>query len=130
MSLVPLAAGIAALLLAGVAIFQFALALGAPLGAYAWGGRHAGALPDRLRVGSGLSALILLALAAIVLIRGGIIYPAWQGAMGVAVWVVFLFMVVNTFANLRSESVGERRVMAPLTAAIAILLGFVQISAA
>lgn len=130
MALPQTAALIAALLLACVAVFQAALALGAPLGGYAWGGRHPGVLPARLRRGSAISAVVLIALAAIALIRGGLIYPEWQRQMVIAVWVIVLFMVINTLGNSRSKSVGERRVMTPLTALIGALLIYVQVSAA
>lgn len=128
MGLPQLAALLAALLMFGVAIFQVALAMRAPYGAYAWGGKAKGVLPERLRRGSGLAAVLLVAMACLVLIRGGLIYPQWQPAMVVAVWMIFLLMVMNTFANLHSLSAEERRVMAPLTAAIAVLLAVLQLS--
>lgn len=130
MTFTQIAALLAAVLLAGVAVFQAALALGAPYGAFAWGGKAQGALPERLRRGSALAAVFLVAMAAIVLVRGGLIYPQWQRAMVIAVWVIFLFMVVNTFANLKSASAVERRVMAPLTAVVALLLAYLQLTAA
>ncbi|HET9880007.1 MAG TPA: hypothetical protein VFQ81_11990 [Candidatus Limnocylindria bacterium] len=43
---------IGTVLLAVIAMFQLALAAGAPLGAMAWGGGHPGVLPPRLRVAS------------------------------------------------------------------------------
>ena len=44
-------------LLALLAVFQLALALGAPLGHFAWGGAHR-VLPRRLRIGSLVSIVI------------------------------------------------------------------------
>ena len=121
-----IAAWIAAILMTAVAMFQVALALGAPLGAYAWGGQNRGVLPPRLQLGSAISAPILLALAIMVLIRAGVVYPAWSEAMAWPVWIVFLFMVMNTFANFRSDSAEERRVMTPITAVLAVLVGYVS----
>ena len=120
-----LAAWIAAVLITGVAVFQLALALGAPLGAYAWGGGHRGVLPPRLQLGSALSAPLLLGFAIMVLIRAGVVYPAWSAAMTWPVWILFMFMVLNTVANSRSPSPEERRTMTPLTAALALLVGYV-----
>lgn len=125
---VTLAASAAAILLLAVAVFQLALALGAPLGAYAWGGENEGVLPRRLRIGSAISAPLLVAMAAIVLIAAGLLLPEWQAEMSWAVWMIFLFMVINTAGNFRSASRGERRVMAPLTLVIAVLLLVVQLS--
>jgi hypothetical protein len=58
-------ARLAAAGLVGVAVFQAALAAGAPWGAAAWGGRHAGTLPAQLRVGSAVSAAALSGLALV-----------------------------------------------------------------
>ncbi len=126
---VALAAEIAAILFAGLAIFQAALALGAPLAAYAWGGAHEGVLPDRLRMGSALSAPLLVALGAMVLVRARVIYPDWSGELSIAIWVVFLFLVINTSANFRSQSARERRVMFPLALILTLLVGYVALNA-
>lgn len=128
MTLLAPAAGLAALLLIGVALLQLALASGAPWGAYAWGGEHTGTLPQRLRIGSALSAPLLLFMALVVLVRGRLIWPEAAGEMDWAVWLIALFMVINTAANRRSKSAEERRVMGPLTALIAILLVVVQLN--
>ena len=52
----PLATLAAAVLLVGLAAFHAALALGAPWGAYAWGGETEGPLPPRQQLGSTLIA--------------------------------------------------------------------------
>lgn len=52
----PFALGLT-VVLALLALFQIALALGAPLGRFAWGGQHR-VLPPRLRVGSAVSVLV------------------------------------------------------------------------
>ncbi|RUT32591.1 hypothetical protein EMQ25_05415 [Arsenicitalea aurantiaca] len=119
MPLPAAAALLSSLLLVGLAGFQLVLALGAPYGAWAWGGRHEGALPERLRLGSALSAPLLLGMAIILGIRGGILYPQWQLAMLPAAWIVFLFLITSAFANLRSASPRERRTMGPLSLVLA-----------
>ncbi|MFC7766021.1 hypothetical protein [Leucobacter soli] len=55
-------------ILGALAVFQLALAFGAPAGRFAWGGRHR-VLPTGLRVGSGLSILLYAGLAAVLLAR-------------------------------------------------------------
>jgi hypothetical protein len=125
-----LAGLVAALLLCAIAVFQIALALGAPLGAYAWGGEHPGVLPRRLRTGSAVSAPLLLAMAVIVATSAGLILPEWRRDLSWATWLIFLFMVINTGANWRSKSRQERRLMTPVTLVIAALLLVVQFSAA
>jgi len=54
-----------------VAAFQAALAFGAPLGAAAQGGTNPGRLPDALRVVAGVSTVVWLFAALLVLSRGG-----------------------------------------------------------
>ncbi len=128
MTAVGVAALVAAVLLVGLAVFQSALALGAPLGRYAWGGRHQGALPPRLQLGSALAVPLLLGMAMIVMIRARLIYPDLATRMAWPNWAVFLYLVINLFANLRSESRDERRVMAPLALVLAVLVAYVAIS--
>ncbi|MCI0679398.1 MAG: hypothetical protein L0Z63_10210 [Actinobacteria bacterium] len=50
---------IAVVLLGVVTLFQLALAAGAPWGVAAWGGRHPGVLPTRLRIASVVVALVV-----------------------------------------------------------------------
>ena len=55
-----------------LAVFQLALALGAPLGHFAWGGQHR-VLPGRLRIGSLVSIVIYAIIAVLALDRAGLI---------------------------------------------------------
>lgn len=55
----------------GLAAFQAALALGAPLARASWGGVHEGKLPKGLRIASGVAVGVHLLAALIVLGRGG-----------------------------------------------------------
>lgn len=104
-----------------LAVFQIALACGAPLGAYAWGGQHAGSLPKKLRIASILSVLIYALLALILLSRASVIelFPASFSAP--AAWVVFGYLTLGTVMNLISRSRKERAVMTPIAAVLAVL---------
>lgn len=122
------AAIVAAVLLTGVAAVQLALVLGAPWGDHVYGGRAEtdnGRLPPRYRAMSAAAVPILLLSAAIVLSRADVV--PWfdhDGWVATAVWVVFGYLVLNTFANLASTSRVERIGMGSLTviAAIATLV--------
>ncbi|MEI3868726.1 hypothetical protein V6S02_16710 [Microbacterium sp. CCNWLW134] len=104
--------------------FQLALAAGAPLGHFAWGGQHR-VLPTRLRVGSVVSILIY---AVIVLI-------AWSpvGAIGlfprvvseVGMWVVFGYFALGIVMNALSRSRPERFTMTPVCVVLAVLSFFI-----
>jgi hypothetical protein len=124
------AAVLAALLFVGMAAFQASLALGAPLGAHVLGGRHPGALPNRLRAFSAIAAAILVGGALVILARAGAI--GWPvGAMGLlapASWLIAAFLVLNTLGNLASKSRLERTVFAATTAALAVLSAYVALS--
>ncbi|SFZ81860.1 hypothetical protein SAMN02983003_0737 [Devosia enhydra] len=125
MTLAAGAALLASLLLIGLAGFHAALAMGAPWGAYAWGGQHKGALPQRLQWGSAASVPVVLGMAVVLLIRTGLLHPQLSAAMEWAVWAIFLYLVLNAVANWRSESEQERRVMGPLATGLALLVAIV-----
>jgi hypothetical protein len=106
--------------LALLAVFQLALALGAPLGRYAWGGQHR-VLPPRLRVGSVVSILIyaLIALIAWTRVRAIGLFP--DGFSDVAMWVVFAYFVLGIVMNAISRSKPERNAMVPVTIVLSVL---------
>lgn len=120
----------AAILFLGMAAFQVALALGAPLGEHVLGGRSAGTLPTRLRVASALAAVILTGAAVIVLARSAVIgWPVEAvGLLAPACWVIAGYMALNTLGNLKSTSRLERTLFAAATADLAILCGYVALT--
>jgi hypothetical protein len=125
------AALVATGLFAALAAFQATLAAGAPLGAHVLGGRYPEALPPRLRVVSAIAAILLVAFAWVVLARAGVLgWPVGlAGLLVPAVWVIAGFLVVNTLGNLASKSRFERTVLAATSGALAVLCGFVALTA-
>ena len=125
------AAVVATGLFAAMAAFQATLAAGAPLGAHVLGGRYSDALPPRVRAFSGIAAVLLLAFAGVMLARAGVI--GWPtritGLLAPAAWVIAGFLVLNTLGNLASKSRFERTALAGTTAALALLCGFVALTA-
>jgi len=122
------AAVAAAALLMGVAIFQAAVALGAPLGDYVWGGFTQGELSPIFRVASAFAAISLLWIALVVLTRAEIavpITPAPAHRLKAITWTIAGFMVLNTIGNLASQSSSEQLLMAPITALLAVLIALV-----
>ena len=106
-----LAAILAAVLLGAIVVFQLALALGAPWGAAAWGGQHPGVLPTRLRIASGVAAIVIYPLViALVLAAAGIIDDDWLPVDGtLAMWVLAGLLALGAVANFVSRSPPERR---------------------
>lgn len=105
--------------LGALAVFQLLLIIGLPLGRFAWGGRSA-VLPARLRVGSAVSIVVYVAFALIALDRAGLIsvFPAPSIAV-VAMWVIVAYLLFSVLPNLASKSKDERRVMVPVSLALA-----------
>jgi hypothetical protein len=118
---VTVAALAAVFLLAVIALFQLALALGAPLGAAAWGGRHRALLPMRLRIASGVAASVIYPLIMIiVLASAGLIEADWLPVKGrVAMWVLAGLFAMGALANFASRSKWERS-WGPIAAIIGV----------
>lgn len=109
--------------LALLAVFQIALAAGAPLGRFAWGGQHR-VLPLRLRVGSAVSVLIYVLIDLIAWDRVGAIAFLPAGFAEVAMWVVFGYFALGIVLNAISRSRPERYTMVPVTIVLTVLSFF------
>lgn len=99
---------------AGLVAFQLALASGAPWGAFAWGGRHQGALPRNLRVASVASAAVwagALAVAA---------HPGESAGMTRARTAYASVCAVGAVMNAASRSTPERLLWTPVAGALAV----------
>ena len=115
------AAAAAAISFAGITGFEVALAAGAPLGHAAWGGAHAH-LATGLRVASGVSALIWILAALLVLGRAGYrISPIPWRVCQYGTWALVGLLTVGTLMNLASRSNWERYLQAPIAFATAVL---------
>lgn len=108
------------MLLAAVAVFQVALASGAPLGRLAWGGQHV-VLPRHLRIGSAVSTMGYAGMALVVLQGGGLLTVLPDGAADVALWVLTAFLGLGVVMNVLSRSRPERLVMTPVVLTLAVV---------
>jgi hypothetical protein len=100
--------------LAGIALFQLALAAGAPLGRAAWGGTHVGPLPAGLRIASGVAVIVWTFAALVVIRRGGMGLPAMPEAVARwGTWVLFGLLLLGALMNAASASVWERYLWGP-----------------
>lgn len=96
--------------LTGVALFQAALALGAPWGAAAWGGSHPGVLPARLRAASTAGAVAWIGAATV---AAG--FVGGEAARRRVLRGTTGFASVSVLLNAASPSPVERVVWTPLT---------------
>ncbi|MGW0502713.1 hypothetical protein [Micromonospora sp. NPDC003241] len=116
----PLAALALVVLLALLATFQITLALGAPLGRFAWGGGHE-VLPRPLRLGSAVSVVVYAVIAVIALDRAGLIDVLAGSVARIAMWVVVGYTALSIVPNALSRSRSERAVMVPVSMALTAL---------
>ncbi len=110
-----IAARLYAALTTCVILFQIALAAGMPWGELAWGGSHPGTLPRQLRIASGASVAILLALAFVVLVRAGLLLQSWKHRTRQLIWVAVGYGALGVVANAITPSTWERIVWLPVT---------------
>jgi hypothetical protein len=126
-----LAAVLAAIGFTSLAVFQAALAAGAPWGHAAWGGGDAH-LSAGQRVASAVAAIIYIAAALIVLGRAEIILRARSNAALYhwGTWFLAVAMAIGAVPNFASQSRWENFVFGPLALVLAALCTVVARSAA
>lgn len=99
-------------------LFQIALAAGAPLGRFAWGGGHE-RLPVGFRLGSLASILIYGACATIILDRAGLVEAVSDDVSRIGAWVIAGFFSLGVLMNAISRSKPERFTMTPVAFVLA-----------
>jgi len=96
--------------------FQIALALGAPWGHLAMGGRWPGRYPVHVRLMAILQGALMVGFAWVVLAHAGLIVqntvPGW------AIWVVLAFSSLGAVLNLITPSLAERKLWGPVALAM------------
>jgi hypothetical protein len=118
---VRLAAVAAAIGFGGIAIFELALAAGAPLGHAAWGGSHAH-LSTGQQIASAVAVLVWSAAALIVLGRAGL-WSAGKRALLFrrGTWFLAVVSVIAALMNFASHSHYENLIFGPIAVILAIL---------
>lgn len=130
MMMPQLAAVGASILIAGIAAYQIALALGLALGEATLGGRAPttdGVLAGSFRAIAAASAAILILVAWLVLVRAGVTGSGRLPTTSIngVTWAIFGFLVLNTLANFAAPHPVERWVVGSITLVIAGLVGIV-----
>ena len=97
-------------------LFQCALALGAPWGHLAMGGRFPGKFPTEMRIAAVVQAILLSLLAGIVLVRSQILLPTFYEHSLYGIWVVVGISALSLVMNLITPSKLERVIWAPIGA--------------
>lgn len=125
MSAVSLAVLVFAGLAGLVALFQIALALGAPWGHLAMGGRWPRRLPPGPRIAALVQAGLMAAMARIVAGAGGVLAPFGPDWL---IWVVVAVTGLSALANNVTPSRGERRLWGPV--ALVMVLAAIWVASA
>jgi hypothetical protein len=104
------AAYLAIALLAGIVLFQAGLAAGKPWGRAAWGGRHRGVLPTRLRIASAIVAVAVYPLLIACVASSAELAPGrtLPGAGSAMMWVLTGLFFLGAVINAVSRSPIER----------------------
>ncbi|WP_084101382.1 hypothetical protein [Demequina sp. NBRC 110051] len=113
------AAVILLVLLAGLAVFQIALAAGAPLGRFAFGGQHEHTLPTQLRVAAALTVVVYAVMAWVVLESSGVTDLTPDSTDAVGAWILTGVLALNILPNAISRSPHERATMTPIVTVMA-----------
>ncbi len=96
-------------LLAVQVVFQAKLALGAPLGHIAYGGRHKGALPKNYRIISAVAVLVYSFFMTIVVMASTADNGVSSSSLiEIVLWIMAVFFGLGTIANAFSPSKPER----------------------
>jgi hypothetical protein len=103
-----------------LAVFQIALAAGAPLGKFAWGGQHA-TLPLNLRFGAVSAVLRYGFVAFIALDRSGTITVLPEEFSFWVMWIVVAHLGFSVILSLLSSSKYEKMTLAPYTFVMGLL---------
>ncbi len=115
MNTAQVAALILVFVLACVGLFQVALVLGAPMGEYAFGGRHPGKLPIGFRIGSAATLGVYLAQAGHYLAQAGLLAPLLDARLnGLINWAFVGLFLLGLGMNSISRSQKERRLWVPV----------------
>ena len=97
-----------------VVLFQIVMAIGAPWGHLAMGGRYPGKYPTKIRVAALIQAVLLSLLAVVVLIRARLILPDLYEATDIGIWVVVVIYAISLVMNLITPSKWEKILWVPV----------------
>ena len=122
------AAYLFSILIAFVVAFQLALALGAPWGDMAMGGKFPGRLPPRMRIAALIQMVVLLFVALIVLTRAGVILDEFSSLSKSVIWAVVVFSLIGAILNTITPSKKERMLWAPVSLVLLACATYVAVS--
>lgn len=124
--MIELSALAACAILGVLAVFQFALIVGAPLGKYTQGGSHV-VLPPVQRIICVISIVLYTAFALIILSKAGVI-DTLENISHIGMWILAAFFFVGVFMNGISRSKPEQIIMTPVALILMLLCASLAIN--
>jgi len=112
------------ILFVSIAFFQVLLSLGFPIGEFALGGYYK-VLPKKLRIVSAVNAMVLVFMSFVFLQHTDVFIGLSFLPTNILVWIMTIFLAINSIANLFSRSKKERFIMTPLSSIAFILCLFI-----
>jgi hypothetical protein len=100
------------------AVFQLALAAGAPFGSFAMAGKFPGQFPFAMRIAAFVQAVVLMLLTVVVGARADLIFPQWRFLSERLCWGVVVFSALGLMMNLITPAKWERIIWAPVAAVL------------
>ena len=98
------------ILFVSIAFFQVLLSLGFPIGEFALGGYYK-VLPKKLRIVSAVNAMVLVFMSFVFLQHTDVFIGLSFLPTNILVWIMTIFLAINSIANLFSRSKKERFIM-------------------
>ncbi|MCX7737135.1 MAG: hypothetical protein N2319_10525 [Candidatus Kapabacteria bacterium] len=109
------ASSLGALLSFLIAMFQVMLVLGFPYAEASWGGKYK-VLPKKLRVASVIATILLIFIGFIYLLASKILPEIIPfQTTKIIMWIIVVFLLLNTIGNLASKSKYEKLFMTPIS---------------
>ena len=127
MDFIYLSTIVVTILFVSIAFFQVLLSLGFPLGEFALGGYYK-VLPKKLRIVSAVNAMVLVFMSFVFLQHTDVFIGLSFLPTNILVWIITIFLAINSIANLFSRSKKERFIMTPLSSIAFILCLFIVLS--
>ena len=124
MDFIYLSTIVVTILFVSIAFFQVLLSLGFPLGEFALGGYYK-VLPKKLRIVSAVNAMVLVFMSFVFLQHTDVFIGLSFLPTNILVWIMTIFLAINSIANLFSRSKKERFIMTPLSSIAFILCLFI-----
>jgi len=111
-----------------LSIFQVALALGAPWGEMAMGGKSPGRFSLKMRLAALFQLILIILSLLIVLVRAKLLYTEYFELSHSVIWFVVGIFSISLVLNIATSSKKERLFGAPIAAILAISSFYVALS--